>query len=219
MPPRSGKFFFVASFPLVALFKGSMTCLGPYARFVVSILWIGIFSYFMVEWATVVGDTLGIPSVVMGLTFLAAGTSVPDLLSSVIVARQGHGDMAVSSSVGSNIFDVLFGLRRVDGEELHAIHELGIFTNAEWMVPHEYRKLWWGPWPHIHCKYMPASLHRLGLMGSIPSMAPLRDGSIGRSSHGLLNKARGDAFGDGEVGNVATTEIYTILFVGSVRCV
>ena len=42
----------------------------------------------------------------MGYTFLAAGTSVPDLLSSVIVARQGHGDMAVSSSIGSNIFDI-----------------------------------------------------------------------------------------------------------------
>ena len=47
---------------------------------------------------------------VMGLTFLAAGTSIPDLLSSVIVARQGLGDMAVSSSVGSNIFDILMGL-------------------------------------------------------------------------------------------------------------
>jgi sodium/potassium/calcium exchanger 2 len=35
---------------------------------------------------------------------------VPDLLSSVIVAKQGKGDMAVSSSVGSNIFDVLIGL-------------------------------------------------------------------------------------------------------------
>ena len=46
----------------------------------------------------------------MGLTFLAAGTSIPDLLSSVIVARQGLGDMAVSSSIGSNIFDVLVGL-------------------------------------------------------------------------------------------------------------
>lgn len=57
-----------------------------------------------------IGDTLGIPQVVMGLTFLAAGTSVPDLLSSVIVAKQGHGDMAVSSSVGSNIFDILVGL-------------------------------------------------------------------------------------------------------------
>jgi sodium/potassium/calcium exchanger 2 len=46
----------------------------------------------------------------MGLTILAAGTSVPDLLSSVIVAKQGLGDMAVSSSIGSNIFDVAFGL-------------------------------------------------------------------------------------------------------------
>ena len=47
---------------------------------------------------------------IMGLTFLAAGTSVPDLLTSVIVARMGEGDMAVSSSIGSNIFDICFGL-------------------------------------------------------------------------------------------------------------
>jgi Ca2+/Na+ antiporter len=46
---------------------------------------------------------------VMGLTFLAAGTSVPDLITSVLVAKQGKGDMAVSSSVGSNIFDVTVG--------------------------------------------------------------------------------------------------------------
>merc|ERR1712204_150001 len=46
----------------------------------------------------------------MGLTFIAAGTSVPDLLTSVIVARRGQGDKAVSSSIGSNIFDILIGL-------------------------------------------------------------------------------------------------------------
>ena len=63
-----------------------------------------------VWWATVCGETFGIAPEVMGLTFLAAGTSVPDLLTSVIVAREGHGDMAVSSSIGSNIFDVLVGL-------------------------------------------------------------------------------------------------------------
>ena len=45
----------------------------------------------------------------MGLTFLAAGTSIPDLITSVIVARKGLGDMAVSSSVGSNIFDICVG--------------------------------------------------------------------------------------------------------------
>lgn len=81
-----------------------------YATFFLSIAWIGGFSYFMVDWAEMVGNTIGIPDELMGLTVLAAGTSVPDLLSSVIVARRGQGDMAVSSSVGSNIFDILVGL-------------------------------------------------------------------------------------------------------------
>jgi len=81
-----------------------------YVSFIISIIWIGGFSYFMVDWAEIVGKTFGIPSEIMGLTVLAAGTSVPDLLSSVIVARRGQGDMAVSSSVGSNIFDILVGL-------------------------------------------------------------------------------------------------------------
>lgn len=81
-----------------------------YFAFLVSIAWIGGFSYLMVSWAEIIGNTIGIPSVVMGLTVLAAGTSVPDLLSSVIVARRGSGDMAVSSSIGSNIFDILVGL-------------------------------------------------------------------------------------------------------------
>lgn len=78
--------------------------------FVMSILWIAAFSYFMVWWATVTGDTLGISDAVMGLTFLAAGTSVPDLITSVLVAKEGKGDMAVSSSIGSNLFDVTVGL-------------------------------------------------------------------------------------------------------------
>lgn len=78
--------------------------------FMGSILWIAAYSYLMVWWANVAGDTAKIPPEVMGLTFLAAGTSIPDLITSVIVARKGFGDMAVSSSVGSNIFDVTVGL-------------------------------------------------------------------------------------------------------------
>jgi sodium/potassium/calcium exchanger 2 len=58
----------------------------------------------------VIGDSLGIDQILMGLTFVAAGTSIPDLLTSVIVTRKGMGDMAISSSIGSNIFDVLIGL-------------------------------------------------------------------------------------------------------------
>nr|AYD91343.1 Sodium/potassium/calcium exchanger 2 [Geotria australis] len=75
-----------------------------------AILWIAAFSYLMVWWAHQVGETIGITEEIMGLTILAAGTSIPDLITSVIVARKGLGDMAVSSSVGSNIFDITVGL-------------------------------------------------------------------------------------------------------------
>ncbi|XP_029000266.1 sodium/potassium/calcium exchanger 1-like isoform X2 [Betta splendens] len=80
------------------------------ATFVGCILWIAVFSYLMVWWAHQVGETVGISEEIMGLTILAAGTSIPDLITSVIVARKGLGDMAVSSSVGSNIFDITVGL-------------------------------------------------------------------------------------------------------------
>ncbi|XP_045145118.1 sodium/potassium/calcium exchanger 2 isoform X2 [Echinops telfairi] len=75
-----------------------------------AISWIAVFSYLMVWWAHQVGETIGISEEIMGLTILAAGTSIPDLITSVIVARKGLGDMAVSSSVGSNIFDITVGL-------------------------------------------------------------------------------------------------------------
>ncbi|OCT77761.1 sodium/potassium/calcium exchanger 3 isoform X1 [Xenopus laevis] len=78
--------------------------------FASSSLWIAGLSYVMVWMVTIIGFTLGIPDVIMGITFLAAGTSVPDCMASLIVARQGMGDMAVSNSIGSNVFDILIGL-------------------------------------------------------------------------------------------------------------
>ncbi|KAM4770897.1 sodium/potassium/calcium exchanger 3 [Rhinophrynus dorsalis] len=78
--------------------------------FASSSIWIAAFSYIMVWMVTIIGFTLGIPDVIMGITFLAAGTSVPDCMASLIVARQGMGDMAVSNSIGSNVFDILIGL-------------------------------------------------------------------------------------------------------------
>ncbi|XP_022106970.1 sodium/potassium/calcium exchanger 4-like [Acanthaster planci] len=80
------------------------------ATFIVSVIWIAIFSYVMVWMVALIGFTLHIPDTVMGLAFLSAGTSVPDAMASLLVARQGLGDMAVSNSIGSNVFDVLLGL-------------------------------------------------------------------------------------------------------------
>ena len=75
-----------------------------------SLLWIAIFAWTMVWWITIIGETLNINSTVSGLTIIAAGTSIPDALSSIAVAKEGYGDMAVSSSIGSNVFDILVGL-------------------------------------------------------------------------------------------------------------
>ena len=78
--------------------------------FLMAIVWISAFSYMMVWMITVIGFTLAIPDTVMGLTFIAAGVSVPDALSGIAVVREGHGDMAVSNAIGSNVFDILICL-------------------------------------------------------------------------------------------------------------
>ena len=111
------KFTWAACLPLsVAMFLTIPDCrrenwekLYP-ATFIMCIAWITLLSYFMVYGATVLGVFFEIPLPVLGLTLLAAGTSIPDLLSSVAVAKRGFGDMAVSSSIGSNVFDILIGL-------------------------------------------------------------------------------------------------------------
>lgn len=78
--------------------------------FLLCLVWIYAFSNMLYECIIVISNTLRIPNAVAAVTVLAAGTSIPDLLSSYIVAKQGEGDMAVSSSIGSNIFDVTVGL-------------------------------------------------------------------------------------------------------------
>ncbi|XP_073509159.1 sodium/potassium/calcium exchanger 5 isoform X2 [Phyllobates terribilis] len=75
--------------------------------FIMSAVWISGVTYILVWMVTIVGETLSIPDTVMGLTLLAAGTSIPDTVASVLVAREGKGDMAMSNIVGSNVFDML----------------------------------------------------------------------------------------------------------------
>ncbi|XP_057269370.1 ras and Rab interactor 3-like [Pezoporus wallicus] len=114
---KMNKVKWIVTWPLIfVLFCTIPNCSKPrwercfMVTFILSTLWIAVFSYFMVWMVTVIGYTLGIPDVIMGITFLAAGTSVPDCMASLIVARQGLGDMAVSNTVGSNVFDILVGL-------------------------------------------------------------------------------------------------------------
>ncbi|CAN2047733.1 cation:H+ antiporter [Candidatus Magnetomoraceae bacterium gMMP-1] len=78
--------------------------------FIISIIFIASLSWILVDYAIIFANAIGLPPVIIALTILAAGTSAPDLISSIIVARQGRGSMAISNAIGSNIFDILIGL-------------------------------------------------------------------------------------------------------------
>ena len=61
-----------------------------------------LFSYVMVWMVALIGYTLRIPDTIMGITFLAAGTSVPDAMASLLVARQGMYHV-LSSYANNNV--------------------------------------------------------------------------------------------------------------------
>ncbi len=64
-------------------------------------------SELFVDGAVSIARTLGVSELVIGLTIVAAGTSMPELVTSVVAALRGERDIAVGNIVGSNIFNVL----------------------------------------------------------------------------------------------------------------
>lgn len=83
---------------------------APFLTFILSIGMISLLSWLLVKSAVGISEALGIPEFLIGITIVAIGTSVPDLISSAIVARQGRHGMAINNAIGSNTFDILIGL-------------------------------------------------------------------------------------------------------------
>lgn len=61
-----------------------------------------------VDNATIIAETLGMDDRLIGLTIVAFGTSLPELVTSVTAARKGKADIAIGNIVGSNVFNILF---------------------------------------------------------------------------------------------------------------
>jgi len=64
---------------------------------------------FLVKGAIGLAEDMGVSQAVIGLTIVAVGTSLPELVTSVLAARRGHSDVALGNIVGSNIFNI-FGI-------------------------------------------------------------------------------------------------------------
>lgn len=63
-----------------------------------------------VDRASAIALAFGVPQVVIGLTLVAVGTSLPELVTSVAAVVRGQSDLAVGNVIGSNIFNLLFVL-------------------------------------------------------------------------------------------------------------
>lgn len=61
-----------------------------------------------VDNATIIAETLGMDDRLIGLTIVALGTSLPEMVTSVTAARKGKADIAIGNIVGSNVFNILF---------------------------------------------------------------------------------------------------------------
>lgn len=61
-----------------------------------------------VDSATEIAHMIGLSERFIGLTIVALGTSLPELVTSVVAARKGNADIAIGNIVGSNIFNILF---------------------------------------------------------------------------------------------------------------
>lgn len=65
---------------------------------------------FVVDGASAIALKLGLSQNLIGLTIVALGTSLPELVTSVVAAKKGEVDMALGNAIGSNVFNILLVL-------------------------------------------------------------------------------------------------------------
>ncbi len=86
----------------------SMTNLRALGLVCVGLLALLVGGKLTVDGAITIAQAMGIAERIIGLTVVAVGTSLPELVTSVAAARKGQADIAVGNVVGSNIFNVFF---------------------------------------------------------------------------------------------------------------
>ena len=62
----------------------------------------------VVTGATTIAEVLGMSQTLIGLTIVAVGTSLPELVTSMVAAKKGESDIALGNVIGSNIFNIIF---------------------------------------------------------------------------------------------------------------
>ena len=81
---------------------------GQLLRFLGGVAGVVLASEFLLDSAKFIAYYLGAPKTVIGLTIIAIGTSLPEIMTCILASRKGHGDLAVGDILGADILNILW---------------------------------------------------------------------------------------------------------------
>ena len=76
-------------------------------RLVVGATLIALGANLLVDNGTIIAQALGVPESVIALTFVALGTSLPELVTAITSLMKGHSDLSLGNIVGANVFNLV----------------------------------------------------------------------------------------------------------------
>ncbi len=88
----------------------------------------------VVDSATDIALSFGMTETLVGLTIVALGTSLPELVTSIVAARKGESDLALGNAIGSNLFNILFVLASAATISPVAVGVESLFDTAIFIV-------------------------------------------------------------------------------------
>ncbi|PIU00125.1 MAG: hypothetical protein COT74_06035 [Bdellovibrionales bacterium CG10_big_fil_rev_8_21_14_0_10_45_34] len=126
----------------IELVGGYLYWLAPYLLLITGVTMLGVGAHYLVQAASLLSEMLGISKNVVAVTVVAIGTSLPEIVSSVLAAIHGHPEIALGNILGSNIFNslmVLGGSAVVSGEAIaldnsYVNYDLPVMLGATFMM-------------------------------------------------------------------------------------
>jgi cation:H+ antiporter len=111
--------------------KSMGVCLGLIG---VGLVGLAVGANMTVESAVFLGQKAGMTEAVIGLTIIAIGTSLPELMTCVVAAMKGHDDLSVGNLVGSNVFNTLLVIGSAGAIKPFALKEAGLAGIDYWVM-------------------------------------------------------------------------------------
>jgi cation:H+ antiporter len=103
-------------------------------RFLIGLAGVILASEFLIDSAVFVAKYFGASEAVIGLTLVAIGTSIPEIVTCIVASRRGHGDLALGDIVGADILNILWIIGAASVANPIQVEKRVIFFAFPWML-------------------------------------------------------------------------------------